>query len=253
MCTVTIVPIDGQTVITMNRDELIERVESDPQIHNLNNGIYGWYPADTVSNGTWFGVNNHGLVLTILNRYQYQEHNSQAFISRGKIIPYLLGYTGVLACLKALDKLYLAHFMPFTLLLVQGTMLVRVVWNGAKMNQYVETYSTPFFITSSSVNIEAVTAWRNQAFDRFLCENNCLSAELLLAFHLTVSKNNLSYSINMQRQGRQTKSITQVAIEHERAKVLYYRRKCAEHFEFEIVDCLTLNLAKEKPCFYQPQ
>lgn len=243
MCTVTITRGDGQTVITMNRDELIEREEDAPRLHHLSHEVHAWYPVDAVSEGTWFGVNNYGLVLTILNRYQ--ESNTQAFVSRGKIIPYLLANTDIMSCLNSLEKMHLHHFMPFTLLLVQGNMLIKVVWNGVEMSQYANSYSKPFFITSSSIELESVTAWRKRAFDNFLFTNKHLSPQLLMNFHTSGAKDNPSYSVNMIREGRHTKSITQVVIGGESLSACHFTRsqKKDGFSEFELEDSVYLKLA----------
>lgn len=248
MCTVTITPVDGQTVITMNRDELIEREEDAPLLHHLSYEVHAWYPVDAVSEGTWFGVNNYGLVLSILNRYQ--ENNPQALVSRGKIIPYLLVNKDIMSCLKSLEKMHLHHFMPFTLLLVQGDMLIKVVWNGVEMSQYANSYSKPFLITSSSIELESVTAWRKRAFDNFLFMNKHLNPQLLMNFHTSGAKDNLSYSVNMTREGRHTKSITQVVLAQEYARVRHYRRvlKNNRESEFELEDSVNLSIIMDELC-----
>lgn len=248
MCTVTITPVDGQTVITMNRDELIEREEDAPRLHHLSHEVHAWYPVDAVSEGTWFGVNNYGLVLSILNRYQ--ESNPQALVSRGKIIPYLLVNTDVMSCLKSLEKMHLHHFMPFTLLLIQGDMLIKVVWNGVEMSQYANSYSTPFFMTSSSIELGSVTAWRKRAFDNFLFTNKHLSPQLLMNFHTSGAKDNPSYSVNMTREGRLTKSVTQVVLAQEYARVRHYRRvlKNNRESEFELEDSVNLSIIMDELC-----
>ncbi len=242
MCTVTITPLDGQTVITMNRDELIEREEGSSRLHHLGHDVHAWYPVDVVSEGTWFGVNNYGLVLAILNRYQ--ESNPQALVSRGKIIPYLLVNTDIMSCLKMLDKMHPHHFMPFTLLLVQDHMIVRVVWNGTEMSQFVESCSRPFFITSSSIELESVTAWRKQAFDNLLIKNKHLCPQLLINFHVTESKDNPSYSVNMTREGRHTKSITQVVVDEKRISACYFKKAQEQggSSDFKLDDSVYLKL-----------
>lgn len=243
MCTVTITPLDGQTVITMNRDELIEREEGSSRLHHLGHDVHAWYPVDAVSEGTWFGVNNYGLVLAILNRYQ--ETNPQALVSRGKIIPNLLVNTDIMSCLKSLEKMHLYHFMPFTLLLAQGDMFIKVVWSGVEMSQFVERCSKPFFITSSSIELESVTAWRKRAFDNFLFMNKHLSPQLLMNFHTSGAKDNPSYSVNMIREGRHTKSITQAIVGCESLSVCHFKKAQEQDSssDFKLEDSAYLKLA----------
>lgn len=249
MCTVTVASINGHTVVTMNRDELIEREEGAPKQHDLSDDVHGWYPVDAVSGGSWFGVNNYGLVLALLNRYQ--ENNPQAYVSRGKIIPQLLVHKNAQSCLKALDSTSLQHFMPFTLLLIQGNRLVRAVWNGSQMSQYVGTFFKPFMITSSSIDVDAITVWRNQVFNKFLNTTPSLSARLMMGFHLSSSQENVSYSVNMQREGRHTKSITQVVLSHKYIQVDHNRRGQEKSCEaqFTITDSVNLDLATDVLCF----
>ena len=54
----------------MNRDELRTRQETN-EILNQSSDLTNYYhPVDLLSGGTWFGYNNKGLVMALLNRYQ---------------------------------------------------------------------------------------------------------------------------------------------------------------------------------------
>ena len=222
MCTVTLVKVDQQTIITMNRDEAITRLESQPRMHALSNDVYCWYPVDEDSNGTWFGVNNHGLVLSILNFYQ--AHNPSAFESRGQLIPHLLKCTNIVAVIRALKHLQLAHFSPFTLLIYQHGTLHKCCWNGAYLQQWDECLTTSYFITSSSIDIAAVTAWRSCAFTEHLHNNSVLNSQAMIDFHFMVCQENPSFGVNMTRKGRHTKSISQLVLVPEKVQVSYYTR-----------------------------
>ena len=88
MCTLTLVRQKKRLLITMNRDDLIERPEKPLATLNDSNtsSVYG--PVDELSGGTWCGLNEHGVSAYLLNRYDHYTHNATQ--SRGLIIPQCL-------------------------------------------------------------------------------------------------------------------------------------------------------------------
>ncbi|MFG0251809.1 MAG: hypothetical protein ACF8NJ_02930, partial [Phycisphaerales bacterium JB038] len=73
MCTVTVIPLaasdDGAGGYRMacNRDELRTRPEALPPVQRTYGDRRAWLPVDPVSDGTWIGLNEVGLALTLLN------------------------------------------------------------------------------------------------------------------------------------------------------------------------------------------
>jgi hypothetical protein len=216
----------------MNRDEHLSRSEagliSTYSDTNIKHKIA--FPQDQRSGGTWIGVNEFGIVLCLLNRYQDSiRHSSKSAIdnseklSRGTIIPKALKYKSVKTILDYLQSLNLFQFEAFDLLIISLQATYQFSWNGKAVVLHDVSEQHKFMITSSSINIEQVTHYRRQQFECWLehrsevgsAEN--LASSVLGKFHLSQQSENKSYSVLMSRldtpHQTHTKSITQIAID----------------------------------------
>jgi uncharacterized protein with NRDE domain len=84
MCTLTLLRASDRCLITMNRDDLIARPESPPKLDGAH-GAHMIAPLDLKAGGTWIGLNRHGLVACLLNRYDQAAPSDG--LSRGVIVP----------------------------------------------------------------------------------------------------------------------------------------------------------------------
>ena len=67
MCTVTVVPHETGIRVMCNRDERRSRPAAlPPQVHDLG-GRLAAFPVDPRGGGSWVGVNDAGIVVTLLN------------------------------------------------------------------------------------------------------------------------------------------------------------------------------------------
>jgi uncharacterized protein with NRDE domain len=195
----------------MNRDEYRTRHESNKI--KCNNGCY--YPVDNQSLGTWFGFNQNGMVMALLNRYQDQhlDKSINSPSTRGIIIPQLLqakSYETVFS-----DLLAKHLFNPFDLMVINSTKVTQFSWNGINLIQ--TEHGFPYFISSSSVDSDAILAHRKQLFLDFKAVNQ---QQILSHLHLAKDESDTSSSINMSRDSTHTKSISQVLIEN--GKLTYH-------------------------------
>lgn len=252
MCTLTVVkqPNNGW-LITMNRDEAVERLEGEPIKTLKNNQLYSWRPVDELAGGSWFGVTK-GRAMALLNRYQdadvfnakiknnnlknIQQNPKVVLESRGLLIEELLTCESYLAIEQALEAFTLRQFAPFDLWLIdvkqEKPLLRSLSWTGSQwLNRQSELPET-FFHTSSSVDFEQAKAFRLQAFNALLqsYQNNQathntvnISAKNLLNLHQARCDANPSLGFNMQRPGRHTKSICQAVITPEGFNINYYQ------------------------------
>lgn len=205
----------------MNRDEQRERVESK-NIYAENN-LY--YPVDKKSGGTWFGFNQHGIVMALLNRYQDTSITSTCnTTSRGAIIPLLLTYQQIQQVNSALLSLPLSEVKPFDLVVNSNHTIMKYSWNGTDLNR--QKYKSPFFLSSSSVDAKTVLPYRKQKNITFLSKQNKVKAEnILLNLHLSQDKKDTSSSILMSRRLTHTKSISQVIIKDNELNYQYIDEK----------------------------
>jgi len=115
MCTLSAFQQDGDIIITMNRDEIRTRAEAKYLTQNNSEKITTIYPVDTQAGGSWFGFNEKGLVLALLNRYQNDALDNA--MSRGEIIPKMLKTGSIDQGLKYLEMMEVRQYSPFDLML----------------------------------------------------------------------------------------------------------------------------------------
>ncbi len=232
MCTVTVIPHGDALVITMNRDESRHRAEDAPLVTQISSAHYGWFPIDRMGRGTWFGINNFGVVAVLLNRYQ--ESNKLAHCSRGDLVPAALKLQSLNNIEAESLPIDWQAYAPCDLLLLQGKRVVRFSWSGDHCHRTEGAYDSPFILTSSSVDIAEASAWRHQSFSKFIAEQLDADANAALRFHLTECASNPSLGVFMQRAQRHTKSITQVHLSQQFIKARYFSEGIIEKNNFSV-------------------
>ncbi len=221
MCTVSIVPGSEGLVVSMNRDERRGRAEAPPLLlQGAENKLLGWYARDSSSGGSWFGVNQAGLLALLINRYQLAAPASPSQ-SRGVLVPRALQYGDAGAALRALAATRWPDFDGFELLLIQGAEGHRLCWDAANLQQESFSIDHPQLLLSSGVDYEAVRIWRQQAFSDFLARNPSPDVDSLLKLHTRRCPENPSLGILMEREHSHTKSICQAVLHDAQIRVRY--------------------------------
>lgn len=219
MCTLSIIPYDGQLIVTMNRDE--HRSRGEARDMRVNHDFA--YPCDVRTSGTWFGVNRHGLIMALLNRYD-MPHGTTA-LSRGRIIPALLSADNIGAAMAIFENTRSTNDNPFDLVLVSHEQALHIRWDG--QTQSTENLSTdhPLFFTSSSENAQSVLPFRQSLFQGFIHEKwpgDKIPETILDSLHLKVIPDAPSSSIFMQRESTHTKSVIQAVLSQTDMAVSYW-------------------------------
>lgn len=224
MCTLSIHVGKKRSVITMNRDERRNREESG-MIHSRSaNGVRAFYPVDNLSGGTWFGINDRGVVLAILNRYQDVSPVTNP-LSRGGIIPTALGQGDFESVNRWLGAQDYASFSPFDLFLIGRKQFCRFIWNGVALSVRDVRVKHWFLFTSSFINAEEVTAYRKNIFAAWSKEVGKKLTdpeEVLRGFHLIQIEGMESQSVLMEREHSHTKSIIQAELGKEDVVLKYF-------------------------------
>src|SRR5688572_1645947 len=128
MCTVTVLPEAALSTarlrdselrlrVSCNRDELLVRAAARPPTTLRVGNSRAVMPIDPESGGTWIGANDAGLVCVLLN-VSGAASVPAAALSRGTIIPPLLGCRGLDAVLMEARRLSPERYRPFRLLVV---------------------------------------------------------------------------------------------------------------------------------------
>lgn len=225
MCTLSIYTAKKQCIITMNRDELRSRSEANVLHTESLNGINLVYPVDSVSGGTWMGMNNKGVVLCLLNHYHGQTFAAQDPLSRGLIIPTALAKGDMASIHNYLLELESGSFNPFDLFLNQKQHIRHYIWDG-HYTIFEDVTAEPWYMfTSSLLKAEEVITYRHRLFESWCKEmGNELTdpEEILRGFHLIQTKNMETQSVLMEREQSHTKSVVQVELAKDQISLKYY-------------------------------
>ncbi len=195
MCSVSIFVVNGEIIVTMNRDESVLREkELPPKAHK-----HGWYPIDSKSGGTWCGLSKNGTAYCLLNRYDDADISPTS--SRGNIIPTLMSDE------KITD---FTPFDSFSLISYGAGKSFLTAWDGKQVK--VENISTlPYFFSSSSFKKSEVLPYRKALFDDFVTSTPTPTAENIFALHRTIDQRK-EYGIFAEREKSHTKSVLQFVI-----------------------------------------
>lgn len=217
MCTLSLFPGRGHLILTMNRDERRDRGEG-PELaggYSPETGIHYCHPVDGQRGGTWFGFNSAGMAAALINRYQDRVTlRADPTPSRGQIIPRLLPKKNAAQVRVELQRLDWPQFAPCDLLLIWHDKLERWSWNGERLTPSMHPIPQAYFFTSTSLDPQAVTAYRKQIFYWFTATHRfpLEAGTVLRDLHLRRCIDDPSMGIFMSRRERHTKSLCQLAI-----------------------------------------
>lgn len=209
MCTLTLVPADQHLIITMNRDESIDRSEGQPHKWMDSDHPKRWFGTDAATGGSWFGVNEYGLAVALLNRYQ--EHNPEALRSRGELIPSLLGATSRAAAENLLGAISWPLYDTLDIFLIDHNGMTHTRWNGRCTQRWYEPPG-PSLYTSASAALGTATLYRQRIFKRHIASGPPSDPDRLIDVHRTRCEERPALGLLMERPGRHTKSLCQVIL-----------------------------------------
>jgi len=132
VCTLSWTPLPGGYALAMNRDERRTRAPGTPPAARTLRGTRILCPADGEAGGTWIAVNQHGLSVALLNRYDDTPHDPAAgSVSRGLLVLELASASQLAALEAALRGQPLRHYRPFTLACASPAAAPRLFeWDG---------------------------------------------------------------------------------------------------------------------------
>lgn len=206
----------------MNRDERRARLEGP-----LHSEAAHCYPTDESAGGTWCGINQHGMIFCLLNRYDAPVSNDAAIVSRGGIIPILLTCTDFNDVRSRLSALNFERYNGFRLLALSREVCEQHDWDRQDYSVTPIEQPGDVFSSSSSVNSlhiprqreQRYRAWRKKTSVRTTPEN---SPGRIPAIHLHEPKVSPNESIFMERKETHTKSICQLAVHKDSVALSYW-------------------------------
>jgi len=234
MCTVTAVLLQGGACCSIgdapvlrvicNRDEARARADAIPPLRREFADRTAILPIDPLSQGTWIGVNDAGLVLCLLNASLQGPFlaPSRPLRSRGDIIPSLLDCDSVAEIVARVDRVNPHDFPPFRLLAITRDHLAVLASDHSTLRvQHAQPMVDPFFITSSSLGDEIVEMPRRKLFYEVLRTAPDLEAAQS-QFHTHQWPGRLHLSVQMARADARTVSRTVVEVASGYARMTYH-------------------------------
>lgn len=221
MCTVSIVPSNGQWILTSNRDEHIMRAAHMPQPYRHGNKTI-WYPSDPKAGGTWFAVSSSLATLVLLNGAE-NKHQVASYYrkSRGLIVLELLSTPDTVVA--QWDTLDLFQIEPFTLVVFEYPNLHQLRWDGNHKSSVELDINQAYIWSSSTLYSAEVRDLRGLWFADFLAQNTEVTPADLLRFHHTTQENDTANGLVMQRSANlKTISITQLVVAANSAQLQHF-------------------------------
>ena len=148
MCTVSFLPMPTGFALAMNRDEKKSRVKGENP-HKARTGRHLSLHPSEPGGGTWIGINQGGLALALIN-WHAEPLNERATISRGIVVPYLLGADTLSRAAILFASLPLTHINPFRLIAasLSEQRLQEWRWNGDCLTLSRKTWARAHWFSS---------------------------------------------------------------------------------------------------------
>jgi len=183
--------------VQFNRDELKTRPIAEPPSLFEAGGSSFLSPRDPKGGGTWMLVNERGVVICLLNKWELEGREIAEPRSRGKLVWSLASLTSLSEIEEILTDL--DDYQAFTLVVFTPSGDRCWEWNGESL----QSQEVPPFLTSSSYEFEAVRAEREAAF---LAEGQNED------FHASPGRSPSAFTVRMNRPDAQTWSRSCVRI-----------------------------------------
>lgn len=221
MCTVSFVNVSNKIIITSNRDEKIIRPSAIPPRNYNVNGKNVIYPKDSKAGGTWYIVDEKGIVLVLLNGADEKHQVESSYRkSRGLIVLELIGNNSPK---DFWNEINLENIEPFTLVLFQENQLFQLRWNGREKEKLNLDTNKKHIWSSSTLYSSDIRKERADLFYSFFEGKVSLSESDMYQFHRYANKENKENGLVINRNNEmKTLSITQSVIELNKVAILHY-------------------------------
>ena len=210
MCTVTFIPIKDKYVITSNRDEHISRPSASSPAEEIIDNCKIVFPKDPKAGGTWFAVNQKGMVGVLLNG-AFEKHIRQEnyLMSRGLVLLDLISKDNLV---NHFEYLPLEFIEPFTLIYFGHDNLVELRWDGVlKHKKYLDIKSSYIWSSVTLYSKEAISN-REILFDDFITTGRNTDENTIRKFHSNNNNDSENGFLINRKNKMKTFSITQAVI-----------------------------------------
>lgn len=219
--------------LVVNRDEQRRRSSAHPPLVASYRGIAAVHPVDPDGGGTWVAVSAAGLAMVLLNGVERPGHSEgrpeglryvwgsrQGRVSRGLIIPQLLGARSIEEARSVLGDMTVVRYRPFRLLVLSDDAVLECVSAGGALTSALRWPAPRLVRTSSSVRSEEVCGLRSHLFGEMVPQP---SRRMQDAFHAHRWDMDRAASVLMDRPDARTVSQTVIEMLPDRARLEYRR------------------------------
>jgi uncharacterized protein with NRDE domain len=219
MCTVSIIPTAAGLRMACNRDELRTRPSAlPPRVVRFGRRL-AVLPLDPAAGGTWVAANDAGLAFALLNVNRPGARHVGR-LTRGMVIPSLLGCDSVEAATALALRLDASDFSPFRLVVADPRGCVAVVWDGSRRELELSAVTRPLLFTSSGLGDALVEEPRRSLFEEMVLAD--ATPENLDCFHHHRWPDRPHLGVNMSRDDARTVSYTVIQVDRERVRLAYH-------------------------------
>lgn len=222
MCTLSWHVAGPSYDVFFNRDERRTRSTATPPREFSAGSLQAIAPRDGDFNGTWIGVNQRGVTLALLNRYQDAEHfePQEPVTSRGLLVLDLLDAESLQAVTQRVEAAAHNVFRPYTLIAFAPQSPPRMwEWNGDLLSSR-ELGEADLPVTSSSFEFPSVSDYRRELF-RKMADGHDFASESLLRYHRFHDSEHPAHSPAMARPDALSLSLTWVHVDERRVWMRY--------------------------------
>lgn len=234
MCTVSVIPYQDGTRILCNRDERLARPAALPPGRWAAGTRTAVYPTDPQGGGTWVGVNDRGVAVALLNRYEIPgctrtpavaqspstPRERPPLVTRGSIVPILLSASGLGELLALASTIDRRRFAPFRLVAVVGGTVAVMTASPRDWRVRTRPLVRPLMLTSSALGDRSVDGPRRRLFARLIARaDTWLAAQQ--RFHRHQWARRPEVSVLMHRPDARTVSLTEIDIAQGRIWLRY--------------------------------
>lgn len=220
MCTVSYISRHGRCFITSNRDEHISRpIALEPQ-EQVINSVKLLFPKDPLAGGTWFAINEFGVVAVLLNgAYMNHERRLPYVRSRGLILLDVIANSEPKVALQMLE---LKQVEPFTLVLYAGTNLLELRWDGDKKHLKELDAGKDHIWSSVTLYDKTAIAQRESLFNEFITSTEEITESKIVDFHSNNHQDFENGFIIDRTTGLKTFSVTQMVLDQDQMAMQHF-------------------------------
>ena len=138
---------DDRYEVFFNRDELKTRARAlPPQRRRTEHGVRYLAPTDPDAGGSWMLVNEHGVTVSLLNRWHEGAAVPAPLRSRGQLVLGLAGAASAAEVIDGLRKTDCTGIKPFILVAMDRMDTLVEAWDGCRL---FSEKATPPLVSSS--------------------------------------------------------------------------------------------------------